>query len=47
MAFVPASVRKSLLAKMLGELLDSRQMVKGGMKKAGNDKVSSSSVNVG
>ncbi|KAL8283649.1 hypothetical protein RQP46_005444 [Phenoliferia psychrophenolica] len=38
MAFVPASVRKSLLAKMLTELLDSRVMVKGGMKGAGGDK---------
>lgn len=30
--FVKANVRKSLLAKMLGELLDTRVMVKGGMK---------------
>ncbi|KAK4699740.1 DNA polymerase zeta, partial [Phenoliferia sp. Uapishka_3] len=38
MAFVPATVRKSLLAKMLAELLDSRVMVKSGMKGAGGNK---------
>lgn len=39
--FVKAEVRKSLLAKMLGELLDTRVMVKGSMKLVKEDKVRS------
>lgn len=35
------AVRKSLLAKMLGEILDTRVMVKQAMKAARGDKVSS------
>lgn len=38
--FVKPEVRKSLLAKMLSELLDTRVMVKNGIKAAGDDKVS-------
>lgn len=38
MIYVKPSVRKSLLAKMLTELLDTRVMVKQGMKLAGNNK---------
>lgn len=38
--FVKPEVRKSLLAKMLAELLDTRVMVKAGMKGAEGDKVS-------
>ena len=37
--FVKEHVRKSLLAKMLSELLDTRVMVKGSMKLAKDDKV--------
>ncbi len=37
------AVRKSLLAKMLGEILDTRVMVKQAMKAARGDKVSSGS----
>jgi DNA polymerase zeta len=39
--FVKAGVRKSLLAKMLSELLDTRVMVKEGMKGASGHKVRS------
>lgn len=39
--FVKEHVRKSLLAKMLSELLDTRVMVKGSMKLAKDDKVRS------
>lgn len=39
--FVKPEVRKSLLAKMLSELLDTRVMVKNGMKAASGNKVSS------
>lgn len=39
--FVKPAVRKSLLAKMLGEILDTRVMVKHAMKGARGDKVSS------
>ena len=44
MIFVKPAVRKSLLAKMLGEILDTRVMVKHAMKGAKGDKVSSFSV---
>lgn len=37
--FVKPHIRKSLLAKMLEELLDTRVMVKGSMKLAKDDKV--------
>jgi DNA polymerase zeta len=40
MIFVKPCVRKSLLAKMLGEILDTRVMVKQAMKSARGDKVS-------
>jgi len=40
MMYVKPNVRKSLLAKMLGELLDTRVMVKTAMKGYRNDKVS-------
>jgi DNA polymerase zeta len=40
MVFVKPAVRKSLLAKMLGEILDTRVMVKQAMKGAKGDKVS-------
>lgn len=40
MIFVKPAVRKSLLAKMLGEILDTRVMVKQAMKGARGDKVS-------
>ena len=39
MIFVKPAVRKSLLAKMLGEILDTRVMVKNAMKGARGDKV--------
>lgn len=39
MVFVKPAVRKSLLAKMLGEILDTRVMVKQAMKGYRNDKV--------
>ena len=39
MIFVKPAVRKSLLAKMLGEILDTRVMVKQAMKGARSDKV--------
>lgn len=39
MIFVKPAVRKSLLAKMLGEILDTRVMVKQGMKGAKGNKV--------
>jgi hypothetical protein len=39
MIFVKPAVRKSLLAKMLGEILDTRVMVKQAMKGARGDKV--------
>jgi DNA polymerase zeta len=39
MVFVKPAVRKSLLAKMLGEILDTRVMVKQAMKGAKGDKV--------
>ena len=41
MIFVKPAVRKSLLAKMLGEILDTRVMVKHAMKGARGDKVGS------
>jgi DNA polymerase zeta len=41
--FVKPEIRKSLLAKMLTELLDTRVMVKSSMKGVKDDKVSSSS----
>jgi DNA polymerase zeta len=41
MVFVKPAVRKSLLAKMLGEILDTRVMVKQGMKGAKGNKVGS------
>lgn len=37
--FVKPSVRKSLLAKMLQEILDTRVMVKASMKEYKDDKV--------
>lgn len=37
--YAKASLRKSLLAKMLEELLDTRVMVKQSMKTAKNDRV--------
>lgn len=37
--FVKPTLRKSLLAKMLGELLDTRVMIKQAMKGWKNDKV--------
>ena len=40
MIFVKPAVRKSLLAKMLGEILDTRVMVKHAMKGACGDKAS-------
>ena len=39
MVFVKPTVRQSLLAKMLSELLDTRVMVKSAMKLAKGDKV--------
>lgn len=39
MVYVKPAVRKSLLAKMLTELLDTRVMVKEGMKLAKGNKV--------
>ena len=42
MIFVKPAVRKSLLAKMLGEILDTRVMVKQAMKGARGDKASGS-----
>ena len=39
MIFVKPAVRKSLLAKMLGEILDTRVMVKQAMKGARGHKV--------
>jgi DNA polymerase zeta len=39
MIFVKPCVRKSLLAKMLGEILDTRVMVKQAMKGSRSDKV--------
>ena len=39
MIFVKPAVRKSLLAKMLGEILDTRVMVKQAMKGARANKV--------
>ena len=39
MVFVKPAVRKSLLAKMLGEILDTRVMIKHAMKGARGDKV--------
>jgi len=39
MMFAKERVRKSLLAKMVGELLDTRVMVKGSMKAVAADKV--------
>lgn len=39
MVFVKPAVRKSCLAKMLGEILDTRVMIKTAMKAARNDKV--------
>jgi hypothetical protein len=39
MVYVKPTVRKSLLAKMLTELLDTRVMVKEGMKLAKGNKV--------
>lgn len=41
MVFVKPAVRKSLLAKMLSEVLDTRVMIKHAMKGARSDKVSS------
>lgn len=41
MIFVKPAVRKSLLAKMLGEILETRVMVKYAMKAARGDKVGS------
>ncbi|KAF4119849.1 DNA polymerase zeta [Geosmithia morbida] len=38
MMYVKASMRRSLLAKMLTEILETRVMVKSGMKKDGDDK---------
>ena len=43
MIFVKPAVRKSLLAKMLGEILDTRVMVKHAMKGSRSDKVRDSS----
>lgn len=40
MMFLKPDVRKSLLAKMLSELLDTRVMVKGSMKAVASDRVS-------
>lgn len=40
MIFVKPAIRKSLLAKMLGEILDTRVMIKHAMKGARGDKVS-------
>ena len=39
MIFVKPAVRKSLLSKMLGEILDTRVMIKYAMKGSRNDKV--------
>lgn len=39
MMFVKPEVRKSLLSKMLSELLDTRVMVKGSMKAVASDRV--------
>lgn len=39
MMYVKTEIRKSLLAKMLTEILETRVMVKGGMKKDKDDKV--------
>lgn len=44
MVFVKPAVRKSLLAKMLGEILDTRVMIKHAMKGARGDKVGSASL---
>jgi len=40
MVFVKPAVRKSLLAKMLAEILDTRVMIKHAMKGCRSDKVS-------
>jgi hypothetical protein len=42
MVFVKPAVRKSLLAKMLAEILDTRVMIKHAMKGCRNDKVGQS-----
>jgi hypothetical protein len=42
MVFVKPAVRKSLLAKMLAEILDTRVMIKHAMKSCRNDKVCTS-----
>lgn len=47
MIFVKPAVRKSLLAKMLGEILDTRVMVKQAMKGARGNKVRQSSTQCG
>lgn len=39
MMFVKSRVRKSLVAKMVGELLDTRVMVKASMKAVSDDEV--------
>ena len=39
MVFVKPAVRKSLLAKMLAEILDTRVMIKHAMKGCRDDKV--------
>lgn len=39
MMFVKSRIRKSLVAKMVGELLDTRVMVKSSMKAVEDDKV--------
>ena len=44
MIFVKPAVRKSLLAKMLGEILDTRVMVKQAMKGARGNKVSAGDI---
>jgi DNA polymerase zeta len=38
--FVKSRIRKSLVAKMVGELLDTRVMVKSSMKAVSDDEVS-------
>lgn len=43
MMFVKPEIRKSLLAKMLSELLDTRVMVKSSMKAVQHDRVSNTS----
>lgn len=40
MMFVKPHIRKSLMAKMVSELLDTRVMVKASMKAVSDDKVS-------